>query len=83
VGFLEDRFREMFFREIPPEAKAALDKTRVNLVKWSDRIEVIIDSQGDPDVEKVKSVFLECLHPALSQIITLFGCQVEAEEMPS
>jgi len=64
---------------LPPEAKAALEKTRVGVVRKPDRIEIVIDSGGDPDVEKVKSIFLDSMLIPLARIITFFGCQASVE----
>ena len=65
--------------ELPPEAKAALGKTQVGVVRKPDRIEIVIDSGGDPDVEKVKSIFLDSMLVPLARIITFFGCQASVE----
>jgi hypothetical protein len=70
----------MFARQLDgltPEAKLALGKTRVNVVRQPDRIEIVIDSGGDPDVEEVKSMLLDGMLVPLSQLITFFGCQVD------
>lgn len=80
MDFMRQQMQRMFCQklaELPPEAKAALEKTKVNVVRQPDRIEVVIDSSGDPDVEKVKSVFLDSMLVPLSQIISFFGCQVD------
>ena len=72
--------KEMFapqLVDLPPEAKEALEKTRVQVVRQPDRIEIVIDSGGDPDVEGVKSMLLDGMLVPLSQIITFFGCQVD------
>jgi hypothetical protein len=66
--------------ELPEEAKAALGKTQVDIVRRSDRVEIIIDSGGDADVEKVKDVMLDSLLAPISQIVTLFGCQANVEQ---
>jgi hypothetical protein len=66
--------------ELPEEAKAALGKTQVDLVRHDDRIEVVIDPRGDPDVEKVRNVMLDSLLGPISQIVTLFGCQANVEQ---
>ena len=63
--------------DLPPEAKEALDKTRVEVVRQPDRIEIVIDSGGDPDVEEVKAMLLDGMLVPLSQIITFFGCRVD------
>ena len=63
----------------PLEAKAALEKTRVGVVRKPDRIEIVINPEGDPGVEKVRDVFLDSLLPPLVRIITLFGCQASVE----
>lgn len=65
--------------ELPPEAKAALKKTRVQVVRKPDRIEIVIDDRDDPDVEKAGSVFLDSLLQPLAWIITMFGCQASVE----
>jgi hypothetical protein len=80
MDFMRQQMQKMFCQklaELPPEAKAALEKTRVQVVRQPDRIEIVIDSGGDPDVEKVKSIFLDSMLVPLSQIITFFGCQVD------
>ena len=72
--------KEMFapqLVDLPPEAKEALEKTRVQVVRQPDRIEIVIDSGGDHDVEGVKSILLDGMLVPLSQIITFFGCQVD------
>ena len=63
--------------DLPPEAKEALDKTRVEVVRQPDRIEIVIDSGGDPDVEGVKAILLDSMLVLLSQVITFFGCRVD------
>ena len=80
VDFMRQQMQRMFCQklvELPPEAKATLAKTRVQVVRQPDRIEIVIDSGGDPDVEKVKSIFLDSMLVPLSQIISFFGCQVD------
>ena len=59
--------------DLHPEAKEALEKTRVQVVRQPDRIEIVIDS----DVEEVKSMLLDSMLVPLSQVITFFGCQVD------
>jgi hypothetical protein len=74
--------RKMLTQELdklPEDARAALEKTRVKLVRQADRIEVVIDTEGDPDVEKVQNVMLDSLLGPISQIVTLFGCRVNVE----
>ena len=66
--------------KLPEDAKAALGKTQVDLVRHDDRIEVVIDPRGDPDVEKVQNVMLDSLLGPISQIVTLFGCQANVEQ---
>ena len=63
--------------DLHPEAKEALEKTRVQVVRQPDRIEIVIDSGGDPDVEEVKAMLLDGMLVPLSQIITFFGCRVD------
>ena len=77
---LDRLIKEIFARQLddlPPEAKEALEKTWVRVVRQADRIEIVIDSGGDPGVEGVKSALLDSLLVPLSQIITFFGCRVE------
>ena len=63
--------------DLHPEAKEALEKTRVQVVRQPDRIEIVIDSGGDPDVEGVKAMLLDGMLVPLSQVITFFGCRVD------
>ena len=63
--------------DLHPEAKEALEKTRVQVVRQPDRIEIVIDSGGDPGVEGVKAMLLDSMLVPLSQIITFFGCRVD------
>ncbi len=63
--------------DLPPEAKEALEKTRVQVARQPDRIEIVVDSGGDPDVEGVQSVLLDSMLVPLSQIMTFFGCRVD------
>ncbi len=65
--------------ELPPEAKAALKKMRVNVMRKPDRIEIVIDGRKDPDVEKARIVFLDSMLQPLDWIITMFGCQASVE----
>ena len=65
--------------ELPSEAKATLEKMQVQVARKPDRIEIVIDGRGDPDVETAGSVFLDSLLQPLTWIINLFGCQASVE----
>jgi len=65
---------------LPPEAKEALEKTQVDVVRHPDRIVIAIDARGDEGVEKVRTVMLDSLIAPISQVITLFGCQANIEQ---
>ena len=87
-GLMQQLAKKMFARELDKlseDAKAALGKTQVDVVRQADSVEVMIDPKGDPDVEKVKDVMLDSLLAPISQIVTLFGCQanVEMKQVPS
>ena len=76
----EKLIKKMFAPQLDnlhPEAKEALEKTRVQVVRQPDRIEIVIDSGGDPDVEGVKAILLDSMLVLLSQVITFFGCRVD------
>ena len=80
---MQQQVNKMLVRELgklPPEAKAALEKTQVDVVRRTDSIEIVIDPRGEPDVEKVKDIMLDNLLAPISQIITLFGCQANVEQ---
>jgi len=80
--WLRQMLQKAFFQklsELPPEAKTALEKTQVDLVRHPNRIEIVIDSRGDPDVERIKDILLDSLLPPLTQVITFFGCQANVE----
>lgn len=82
--WMQKMVRKMLTRELdrlPEDAKVALGKTQVDLVRHDDRIEVVIDPRGDLDVEKVQNVMLDSLLGPISQIVTLFGCQVNVEQV--
>jgi hypothetical protein len=66
--------------QLPEPAKAAMERTRVNVIRRPDRIEVAIEADGDPDVEKVRDVFLGSLHEWLPPMIGLLGFRVNANE---
>ena len=81
-----EQLRKMFQKQMEgasPEQKAALERTRVTIVRRSDSIELAIDSQGDADVEKIKGVLLDSMLPTLSQVVGFFGCQVEVKPQTS
>jgi len=80
---MQQQINKMLVQELdklPPEAKAALEKTRVDVVRRTDSIEIVIDPMGEPDVEKVKDIMLDNLLAPISRIVTLFGCQVNVEQ---
>ena len=81
--FAQNMARKMLTQELdklPDDAKAALGRTQVDLVRHDDRIEIVIDPRGDSGVEKVKDVMLDSLLAPISQIVTLFGCQANVEQ---
>lgn len=81
---MQEMVRRMLARgldELPENAKAALEKTRVDMVRLPDRIEITFANPGDdPDVERIKDVMLDSLLGPISQIVTLFGCRVNVEQ---
>ena len=87
-GLMQQLAKKMLARELDnlsEDAKAALGKAQVDVVRQADSVEIMIDPKGDPDVEKVKDVMLDSLLAPISQIVTLFGCQanVEMKQVPS
>ena len=81
--WMQNMVRKMLSQELdklPEDAKAALGKTQVDVVRRADSVEVMIDPKGDPDVAKVQNVILDSLLGPVSQIVTLFGCQVNVEQ---
>jgi len=65
---------------LPPEAREALEKTEVDVVRYPDRIVIAIDAGDDRDVEKVRTVILDSLIEPISQAIQLFGCKLNIEQ---
>ncbi len=80
VDLIQQAMQKLFSRklaELPPEAKAALAKTTVTVMRLPDRIEIVADGDEDPDVEKVKGILLDSMLPSLARIIAFFGCRVD------
>ena len=67
--------------KLPEDAKSALGKTQVDIVRHRDFIEISIDSGGDPEVEEVRAVLLDSLSAPISQVVSLFGCRANVEQM--
>lgn len=77
--WMQDQLRKFVsskMNELPQEAKAAVERTRVDVVRRPDRIEIAIETDSDSDVEKVRDVFLDNLVKPLSWMIGLFGFKV-------
>jgi hypothetical protein len=80
MNWIMDQLKKMFLAkmgDLPPEARLALEKTQVTITRRTDRIEIIIDGEGDADAEKVKDLLLDGMLGPLSQMVGFFGCQVE------
>jgi len=80
--WIMEQLRKMFMArlgELPQEAKAALVKTPVTIVRRPDCIEIYIDSRGDADVEKVKDLLLDGMITPMSQVVGFLGCRVEVK----
>ena len=66
---------------LPAEAREALAKTEVEVVRSPDRIVIAIDARGDKDVEKVRAVMLDSLINPISQTVELFGCKPNIRQL--
>jgi len=65
--------------KMPAKAKAAMQRTQVDIVRHPDQIVIAIDAKGDADVEKVKTVMLDCLLTPISQTIELLGVKANVQ----
>jgi len=64
---------------LPPEAKAAMERTEVNIVRYPDQVVIAIDAKGDADMERIKTILLYSILAPISQAITLLGVKTNVQ----
>lgn len=65
--------------KLEPEAKAAMERTQVDVIRQPDRLVITVATGGDAEVEKVRAILLDSLLAPISQTITLFGLKANVQ----